>query len=675
MKRSKKIVLWCVFLLLCAVFSIYFIVRIFQDPSRLTPTENEWVNENLNRVQNVSVLNDTNIFGKNGHGVFYDFLSDFSDEYGIRINSITYRSNETVSGIFFEVANAVDASDVNFYQDHYVLISKTNEAVDLSTLPSKKVGVLSSDVSYLTGQMEYVPSFVSYANRSDLLAALDSGNDIQAVLVPRIEYIDTILSKDYRIIYHYTNIARYYNLSLDDSVLSSIFQKYFLKWKQEDLKEDFHSQEFDAFISALGINQTEVDQLQSVEYNYGFLNNSPYEVLTGGNYGGILASYLSEFSEFSSVEFNFKRYRNYKKLANDIEQGKVDLYFGYQNFTTPGTLISSDILLNYDVLAHESVPFVVSSLKSLYGKTVYVEENSLLYSKISTNTNIHVETYSGEKGLKEVVKKKGILFIDHSLSLYYQQNILKHYSLRYTSHYPDSYPFRSNANSTFNTLFMHYVDYLDENEMNYIGLYNHAITIQKGTILGTIARYFLYILLVFFVLGYLIYRSSRKIRVATKIRKEDKMKFIDQLTSLKNRNYLNENISKWNKNTIYPQTMIVIDLNRIQEINDTIGYEQGDNQIKAAANVLIRAQLDNSDVMRTDGNEFMIYLIGYQAKQITAYIHKLNKEFKNLPYEYGACIGYSMIVDDVKSIEDAINEATLDVKKQKEMQKEDFDEK
>ena len=106
------------------------------------------------------------------------------------------------------------------------------------------------------------------------------------------------------------------------------------------------------------------------------------------------------------------------------------------------------------------------------------------------------------------------------------------------------------------------------------------------------------------------------------------MKFIDQLTSLKNRNYLNENINLWNNNKVYPQTMIVIDLNNVQHINDTLGYEEGDKQIKAVANVLIKTQLDNSDIMRTDGNEFLIYLIGYSQKQVTNYIHKLNKEFK-----------------------------------------------
>ena len=143
------------------------------------------------------------------------------------------------------------------------------------------------------------------------------------------------------------------------------------------------------------------------------------------------------------------------------------------------------------------------------------------------------------------------------------------------------------------------------------------------------------------------------------------MKFIDQLTSLKNRNYLKENINNWNKNNIYPQATIVIDLNQVRNINDTMGYEEGDAQIKAAANILIKTQLDNTDIMRTDGNEYLVYLVGYQEKQIVSYIRKLYKEFKSLPYEHGAAIGYSMITNDIKTIEDSINEATEDMRKKK----------
>lgn len=196
-------------------------------------------------------------------------------------------------------------------------------------------------------------------------------------------------------------------------------------------------------------------------------------------------------------------------------------------------------------------------------------------------------------------------------------------------------------------------------------MYSHSMTVKTGSILGTIAKYILITLVIFAVIFIIFYKNSKKIKIAKRIKKDNKMKFIDQLTSLKNRNYLNEYINNWNNNTVYPQTMIVIDLNNIQFINDTLGYEEGDKQIKAAANILIKTQLNNSDIMRTDGNEFLIYLVGFTQKQVTNYIHKLNKEFKKLPYEYGAEFGYSMIFDNVKTIEDAILEATDEMKSQK----------
>ena len=145
------------------------------------------------------------------------------------------------------------------------------------------------------------------------------------------------------------------------------------------------------------------------------------------------------------------------------------------------------------------------------------------------------------------------------------------------------------------------------------------------------------------------------------------MLYLDVMTNVKNRNYLNDNIEYWEKNIIYPQTIIILDLNKIKELNDKQGHEAGDEQIKACANVLIKTQRENSEIMRTDGNEFTIYLVGYEEKVIMSYIHKLNKELKNsLPNkEYGVSIGYSMITNEIKTIDDAINEALIMVKENK----------
>ena len=150
------------------------------------------------------------------------------------------------------------------------------------------------------------------------------------------------------------------------------------------------------------------------------------------------------------------------------------------------------------------------------------------------------------------------------------------------------------------------------------------------------------------------------------ISKENKIKYIDMLTSLKNRNYLNSAIEKWDESEIYPQTIMIIDLNNIAYINDNYGHEEGDNVIKQAANILITTQVENSEIMRTNGNEFLIYMVNYDEKQVITYIRKLTKEFKELSHGFGAAIGYSMITDGLKTIDDAINEATLDMKSNKE---------
>jgi len=166
-------------------------------------------------------------------------------------------------------------------------------------------------------------------------------------------------------------------------------------------------------------------------------------------------------------------------------------------------------------------------------------------------------------------------------------------------------------------------------------------------------------------------RNEKDVKLKKIVSKEDKMKYIDQLTSLKNRAYLNDNIEVWDESEIYPQAVIVVDLNNIAYINDNYGHNEGDKVIKEAANILIQNQMENSDIIRTSGNEFLIYLVGYDEKAIVSYVRKLKKELKNISHNFGAAIGYSMIVDAIKTIDDAINEATLEMRDDKEAQEQE----
>ena len=323
-------------------------------------------------------------------------------------------------------------------------------------------------------------------------------------------------------------------------------------------------------------------------------------------------------------------------------------------------------MIEYVVAAERKNNNVIKSIDSLIGETVYVQENSKIYDYVKNISDVNVKTFSTTKELFKLNKKDVYIVLDKNTFDYYSENGLDNYTARYTDYIKNEYTFKVRTNSALYRLLDKYIGVMDENEMIIKGLDNHYDTIKNGSIITKIAEYILYFVILVIIVVLIVLRKSKKISIARKIKKDDKMKFIDQLTSLKNRNFLNENIETWNNNTIYPQTIVVVDLNKIQEINDLYGYNEGDKQIKALANILVKTQLDNSEIMRTDGNEFVIYLVGYNQKQISNYIFKLNKEIKKLPYEFGAEFGFSMIQDDIKTIEDALNEAVEDMKKNKE---------
>lgn len=664
MKKKKSIIIIIISILVVIGIAIglYFILN---DKDKLTVSERNWVNQNIGTIQNINVINNVNVFGKNGSGVFYDFISDFETEYGLSINPIIFNEGSNPSGISFGVKNIVDDNDILFYTDHYVLVGKNNDYISTEEdLNGKNIDILSKDLSYVSKYVKKASNvvFKQFENIDEII--LDMNENETYMLVPLMEYLDTILSKDYKVVYHFSDIKEYYVLSLSDDKLSSVLKKYYNKWNNE-FDNVYNDNLFKTFTSAMNITDTEVDSMQSITYNYGFVNASPYEVILGGKYGGIVAVYLSNFSKFADIEFNFVKYKTFNKFMKAVNNKDIDLYFNYYNFTDD-FYQTDGISIEYVIAARRDNSTVIKSIYSLIGETVYVQENSKIYDYIKNISDINIKTFSTTKDLFKLNKKDVFIILDKNTFDYYSDNKLDNYTGRYEDFISNEYTFKVRTNSALYKLLDKYIGVMDENKLVIEGLNNHYDTIKSGNIITKIAEYILLILLLVVLIIFIIFKKSKRISIARKIKKDDKMKFIDQLTSLKNRNFLNENIETWNNNTIYPQTIVVIDLNKIQEINDLYGYNEGDKQIKALANILVKTQLDNSEIMRTDGNEFVIYLVGYSQKQVSNYIFKLNKEIKKLPYEFGAEFGFSMIQDDIKTIEDALNEAVEDMKKNKE---------
>ncbi|MBE6148018.1 MAG: diguanylate cyclase [Firmicutes bacterium] len=667
MKNKKYLIIGIVLAVLLIVGvsgGIYF----YLNSNHLTISEKNWIDENHSTAQviNINVINDAYVFGNNGSGVFYDFINDFKGKYDLNINEITYNYGATTSGVTFGAKTSTTENDIVFFTDHYVLIGKEYEIIgSIDELVNKDIAILGRDVSYVSNYISNTNlNYKSYDTLDDLLASMNEEN--KYAILPLHLYLGNIVKSNYSIVYHFSDINMYYTMSIIDDTLSSVLNKYFNDW-QEDFNECYNDNLFNLMVSTLGLSDTEIDAMQSVTYEYGYLNNSPYEVISNGNYGGIAAVYLSGFMDFADIEFNFTKYRNFNKFNKAITKGEVDIYFGYYNMINDFAKTLSGINVEYAVIANSKNDIVINSVNSLVGKDVYVDENSILYTYLKNVAGIKIKTYSNTKELLRLNRKDVIVFIDSNIFEYYRSHGLENYTLRYQNDMNYVYGFNVKNSSAMYKLLNEYMNITDSRRILNEGIYNHERTVSSGLILSLLAKYFIYFLVAFVIVAIIVIRKTRKITIAKKIKKDDKLRFIDQLTLLKNRNYLSENIKEWSNNTIYPQTILIIDLNRLQRINDIEGYEEGDKQIKAAANALIKTQLDNSDIIRTNGNEFVVYMVGYSQKQVTNYIHKLNKEFKKLPYDYGAEFGYSMILDDIKTIEDALNEATKALKQQKEL--------
>ncbi len=661
-KKVRLIFILFVGIIIVAVASLV-VVNILNDENKLTVEENKWINNNLSTVLNVNVINDLDIFGKSGAGVFYDFLNDLGKEYNLKINPITYTSKDENITSGFIATNTKNDKFVEFYADNYVLLKKDYVYYNnIEAIKDIKIGVLKSDADYIKGYFNEDKN-IEFKSFDTYDALKESFNkDLDYIMVPKYELTSDILEKNYSVVYEFSDIKKYYGYYMLDDNFSSVIKKYYNKWQNKKYKNAFNTNLKNTLVKSIKLSEVEQKKLTSRIYNYGFVNNNPYEIILGGNYGGIVSVYLKNFSEMAGVDFKYIKYRTYKQLTNAINNNSIDLYFNYYNLTNNYQTITTNMDIKYYVIASRKNDMVVNSLNSLQNQTVYVMQDSIIYENLKNINGIDLKTYKKVSDLKKIAKSKAIAVVDYDTYLDVASTTLKDYSPRYANSLNIPYTFKVREDNAFTKLFKAYISLSDASMIRVEGLNSYKKTLDSGTILGTIAKYILYFLIIFVILIYALYKRARKIKISKKIKKEEKIRYIDQLTSLKNRNYLMENASSWNKNTIYPQAMVVVDLNRIQEINDTLGYEKGDAQIKAAANILIRTQLDNSDIVRTDGTEFLIYLVGYDERQVVSYIKKLTKELKNMPYDFGASIGHSMIDSDKKLVEDALNEAVEDMK-------------
>jgi diguanylate cyclase (GGDEF)-like protein/PAS domain S-box-containing protein len=82
----------------------------------------------------------------------------------------------------------------------------------------------------------------------------------------------------------------------------------------------------------------------------------------------------------------------------------------------------------------------------------------------------------------------------------------------------------------------------------------------------------------------------------------------DQLTGLYNRAYLEAELDRLGKSREFPITVISMDLDGLKLVNDTLGHGQGDEHLRACANILQDTFRASDIVARVGGDEFVALL-------------------------------------------------------------------
>ncbi len=672
MKKNKKYLIILPILIAIIAFAIIYLSYSRVDrKSSLTVNEKRWVEKNKDNSFDIEIVNDYPLYAYNGTGVLFDFLKDFQDNVGIELAQNPYTKNKKPTGKNYRVRivnnnTKLKKNDIEIFDDYYVMISKKSLRINhIKDLKNLTIGVFASDsedISYYLKSASNI-SYNQYNTEAQLFTALKN-NQVNMVIVPNIMYLNYTITGNYQINYVMTEYYKKLVLTLSDSndKLNTIVEKYYNKWRNNNYVNEYNKEYLNYYLKANNIDAATKSKLLGKNYVYGYVENEPYEVKVNNTFAGIAGEYINRAERLAKVNFTYKKFSTKKALKEAIDRGKVDIYFDYYNYNNNKyTATKSTFIEDYVVLGREKDQHIVTTLESLKDQDICMLQEDSLYNYFANNTRTNIDTYSNLNDLIKESKDK-VIVVDSEVYSYYQNSKFKKLKLLYKDTMMNDYKFMiKSTDKDFYNLFNYII-----NTNSYYNYRNTGIDNLHQSILAntSMQKAYLIVLGIIFIpliiLG-IIYLFINRKRKKKKIRIDDRHKYTDMLTSLKNRNYLNAKMPEWEDCNIFPQSIVIVDLNNVKYVNDNYGHEKGDELIVKAASILVNTQLENSEIVRTDGDEFLIYLVGYSEKQIATYTKKLSKEMKTLPHEFGAAIGYSMINDSIKNLDDAINEATLEM--------------
>lgn len=679
-KKKKKIksnfgfkkLLILLIIVIAIVVGLYFFLTAEDEESKLSLIEKQWIEKNKDTLINIEIPNNLSVIGSNGEGLLFEFLNKVEEETELSFNKISYNYPENTDSnknnyslLVLKNSDTLNKNDILVIEDNFVLVGKENKLIeDIASLSGTTIGVLDSDKTTINNNYKNINiNFRGFSSIENLFKAMNE-KIIDYIVVPRYAALDNIVKNNYYIKYEFNNLSNKIVFRFTENErLNKILSKYLEDWKEKDLRNDLEKSLMNFYEENSKITDIEKNNLVRKVYTYGYVKGTSYNEKKNDKLYGLAGEYINTLMNMANMEFKIVEYSNKEKLIEDIKNNKVDIAFIDFDFNNENVLKTEQPFLSNMVVLSKNIENI-NDKNGLTNRKLYLYKENFLYSYIKNNINGYTKLI---KNINTNIND-GLLVLDEiEYNNYSINSKLTDYKQVFIDTYSSNYHYViTNNNETLYNLFNFILNNTSYNEYKNMSIKNLNNTYNNENnfkYIYTIIVAIILIPIVLLVLVITITKSSSKLKFN---KKENVLKYNDMLTSLKNRNYLNEKMEEWDELEVYPRTVIIADLNNLKYVNDNYGTEEGNNLIKKAAAVLINTQLEKSEIVRTDGNEFLIFLVGYNKNQVNAYKSKLAKEFEKLPYSFGAAIGSSMIEDEIKTVEDAINEASIDMRKDKE---------
>ncbi|MDT8717178.1 transporter substrate-binding domain-containing protein [Clostridium sp. 19966] len=639
----------------------------------LTQDEIQWLDGGSNKTISVGIDNKSSIEYFNSDNSAKGYLLPLIDtinkdlKINLELKPTDRPEDNNFDLIYNKIASHNAAVSIPVIKNSYLVLTRNGSNIStLGDLDNKMVGVSSDDFVVEKLSDKYKNVFLPY-NRYN--SEEDAVNDLRKGI------IDAFITSSKQTMYYY--IHKYKDLSYSFTIDDITSNMFFSSVKNNTMLIDILDKELNHLISngtlAKMVNKSEID------YNIMILNLSDVEkkwlneneIATFGvakNYlpfdyydgklKGIDGEILNAITNLVGIKFRYE-VDDFNKLLPKMKSGEIDMLNVAKTQDRSNYIIyPAPLSTDKDVIVGKNSNEEVMDIFGLEGKKVAVVKgywhNDFL-TKNLTNVKI-IETDNIQESMKLVHEGKADYLIDNPSIINYYINELRYFDLVQkgtTSTASYLYLGISKNSPELASIITKVLPLLDITKLSKKGYVEvpHENLDKSYQRLIVINVVLILVVIFIFIFSIKLIRELIKSRTEKELLKQrEYLLSIDSLTELFNRNYFHSKVLPSLDSMVYPQTLIICDINNLKYVNDNYGHYYGDILIKMFADILKTAFSNKDSIFRIGGDEFIIILSSCDASKAEELIQSIaslsaSKSFSTedgRSFKVSAAIGYAV---------------------------------